>query len=825
MNRTTSEDPNRDGVTEVPGPLLLPTDRPRRTTTPCPTAAEHLRLPESCAGALDAYAAGEGIGSETVLLACFTALGFRYTGQTAFAVTTAPGASVGVTVDGDATLSSLAHAVRASAAGGPSTVAFHTGAGASHADGSEAGTDGGAPVGEGHELALYVHRDAGRLDAEVHYDESLFDAATARHVLGHYTKLLTAALAAPDQAIATLALLTPDEQHTILVDWNATATDLAYEGCLHHRFEERAALSPDAVALVHGAERWSFARIDTAANQLARHLRQSGVAPGTRVGLCLDRSSDLLVSLLAVLKTGAAYVPLDPGYPAQRLATMVEGAGCVAMVSRSDLAANLGAAVDTGHTPLVLVDRDAHLIDAQTPERPDIHVTPDDLCYVIFTSGSTGRPKPIALRHRGVLNNLADLNTRYGVGPGDSVLALSSPSFDMSVYELVGMPLAGGTVVLPDRERIKDPAHWAELLTAHGVTVWNSAPALLDLLTAHAEQDGATAFPALRLAMLGGDWIPVTLPDRVRRIAPDLRFIALGGATESSIHSTLYEVMDTDPSWTSIPYGRPMANQRTYILDPAGHPVPVGVPGDLHLAGIGLAQGYLNQPERTAERFLDWSHGPVTSERLYRTGDLARYRRDGQIELLGRMDFQVKVNGLRIELGEVEARLREHPEVKDAVVAAQPDAVGDRQLVGYVVLREPAALDSAGLRCYLGELLPAYMVPAAMVVLDSLPLSANGKLDRKALPAPEEAAEAAADAGDAPRGPWEQRIAEVWQQTLGVADISRDADFFALGGDSMKAVRSIGKIGAPLKWADLYRHPVLKDLAAHMERLTAEAAR
>ncbi|MFE5027987.1 amino acid adenylation domain-containing protein [Streptomyces sp. NPDC056656] len=811
MNRTTSEDPNRDSVAEVPGPLLLPTDRPRSRTAPRPTAVERLRLPDSCAHALDSYVAREGIESDAVLLACFTALGHRYTGQSAFAVTTVPGSSVSAAVDAEATLSTLSRAARAGVRGGPSTVAFCTDGVLDH---------------QGHELVLYVHRDATSLDAEVHYDEGLFDASTARYLLGHYATLLAAGLAAPHQSIATLALLTPDEQRKILLDWNATAADLAYDSCLHHRFEERAAQSPDAVALAHGTERWTFGRIDTAANQLTHHLRELGVGPGARVGLCLDRSSDLLVSLLAVLKAGAAYVPLDPGYPEQRLATMVAGAGCVAMVSRSDLAGNLGAAADAGHAPLVLLDRDAHLVDKHAPERPDVDVTPDDLCYVIFTSGSTGHPKPIALTHRGVLNNLADLNSRYGVGPGDSVLALSSPSFDMSVYELVGMTLAGGTVVLPDRERTKDPAHWAELLTAHGVTVWNSAPALLDLLATHAEQDRPTVFPALRLAMLGGDWIPVTLPDRVRRIAPDLRFVALGGATESSIHSTLYEVTRTDPAWTSIPYGRPMANQRTYVLDPAGQPVPVGVPGDLHLAGIGLAQGYLNQPERTAERFLDWSHGPVRSERVYRTGDLARYRHDGQIELLGRMDFQVKVNGLRIELGEVEARLREHPEVKDAVVAAQPDAVGDRQLVGYVVLRDPAALDTAELRDRLGELLPAYMVPATMVVLSALPLSANGKLDRKALPAPDEAtAPAAPDSGDAPRGPWELRIAEVWQETLGVDDVSRDADFFALGGDSMKAVRSIGKIGAPLKWADLYRHPVLKDLAAHMERLTSQAAR
>ncbi|MER7991174.1 amino acid adenylation domain-containing protein [Streptomyces noursei] len=811
MNRTTSEGAIRDGVAQAPGPLLLPTDRPRRRTAPRLTAVKELRLPASTSRALDAFAARAGVAQDAVLLACFVALGFRYTGQESFTVTLAAGSSVGAAVDGESCLSELARVAGAGADDRPSPVALH------HALGED--------VAEGpHELALRVRRASAHLDVEVHYDEALFDSATARRLLDHYATLLAAALAEPTRKVSTLPLLTAEEQKTILVDWNSTGADLGYEDCLHRRFEERAAQTPQAIALSHGTDQWTFARVDQAANQLAHHLLEVGVEPGARVGLCLDRSSDLLVSLLAVLKAGGAYVPLDPDYPARRLATMVDGAGCVAMVSRGDLSANLGAAADSGQTPLVLLDRDAPVIEGRSTRRPDVDVTPDDLCYVIFTSGSTGRPKPIALRHRGVLNNLADLNSRYGVGAGDKVLALSSPSFDMSVYEMVGMTIAGGTVVLPDRERIKDPEHWAALLTEHGVTVWNSAPALLELLVAQAERDGAVAFPALRLAMLGGDWIPVTLPDRVRRVAPALRFIALGGATESSIHSTLYEVTRTDPAWTSIPYGRPMANQRTYILDPAGQPVPIGVPGDLHLAGTGLAQGYLNQPERTAERFLDWSYGPVSGERLYRTGDLARYRGDGQIELLGRLDFQVKVNGLRIELGEVESLLRNHPEVKDAVVAARPDAVGDRQLVGYVVPRDPNALDAAELRDHLAAVLPAYMVPATTVVLDALPLSPNGKLDRTALPAPDQAHVQPVPDDDAPRGHWERRIAEVWQEGLGVERVGRDADFFALGGDSMKAVRSIAKIGAPLKWADLYRHPVLKDLAAHMERLTAQAA-
>ncbi|KAA0909486.1 amino acid adenylation domain-containing protein, partial [Streptomyces apricus] len=355
---------------------------------------------------------------------------------------------------------------------------------------------------------------------------------------------------------------------------------------------------------------------------------------------------------------------------------------------------------------------------------------PDHLCYIIHTSGSTGAPKPIALHHRGVVNNITDLNSRFHAGPHDAVLSLSSPSFDMSVYEYLGITAAGGTVVIPSAHRTKDPAHWSDLLTEHRVSVWNSAPALLDLLVDHLEQSGAEPLPHMRAAMLGGDWIPVPLPARARAVAPAMRLFTLGGATEASIHSTLYEVVHDDPRWTSIPYGRPMANQRTYILDDAFQPVPPGVPGELYLAGTGLARGYLDQPERTAERFLQWSHGEV-SERLYRTGDLARFGEDGLIELLGRKDFQVKLNGLRVELGEIEAVLRSHPAVQHSAVVAHRN-----QLVAYVVVQDPAGADTDALRALTAEHLPPYMVPEVIVPLERLPLTPNGKVDRTSLPEP-----------------------------------------------------------------------------------------
>ncbi|GAA0944027.1 hypothetical protein GCM10009558_059010 [Virgisporangium aurantiacum] len=398
------------------------------------------------------------------------------------------------------------------------------------------------------------------------------------------------------------------------------------------------------------------------------------------------------------------------------------------------------------------------------------------------------------------------------------MLALSSLSFDMSVYEFLGVTVAGGTVIVPRPDRARNPSHWVELVAAHRVTVWNSAPALLELLVSQAERAGAE-LTSLRLALLGGDWIPVTLPDRLRAYAPALRFVALGGATEASIHSTLYEVGHPDPDWVSIPYGRPMANQRVYVLDAARQPVPPGVAGELYLAGDGLARGYVGDPALTASRFVpSWTFGPVTGERLYRTGDLARFDADGLLELLGRIDFQVKVRGVRIETGEVEAAVRRHPAVRACAVTATGSTDATRRLVAYVVFRPGTAATCADLRDTAATLLPAGLVPARFVVLDALPLSPNGKVDRRALPA----APPAVVAGGRPRDEWEQRVVDAWQEILGAAGIDRDSDFFALGGDSFAAMRIVQCIDPYLPVTDLFANPTVKRLAARLrERATA----
>ncbi len=610
-------------------------------------------------------------------------------------------------------------------------------------------------------VSVRVWDDVARV--HVQYSTELFDADTVDRFLAAYRTLLTAAAAGPSTPISALPLLDETERRRVLVEWNDTAQP-GEDRCLHELFASR---PPEAVAAVSSGVTYTFGELDRWSNRLAHQLISRGVRPGELVALCLPPGVEHLVAVLATLKAGAAFVPVDQEYPRSRIDFILDDSG--ARVVLTDASAG-----DFPDTP------------------PPVTVTPDDHCYVIYTSGSTGTPKGVVLRHRGVVNNLVDLNRRFGVGPGDSVLALSSPSFDMSVYELLGVTGAGATVVFPEPELLREPAHWADLITEHGITLWNSAPALLELLLDHVEQSADAPPESVRLALLGGDWIPVTMPDRLRALAPDVRFISLGGATEVSVHSICYEVEDVDPRWTAIPYGRPLANQSAFVLDEHGEPLPVGVPGELHLGGAGVAAGYLNRPELTARKFV---------RGLYRTGDLARWRPDGVLELLGRKDFMVKINGLRIELGEIEAALRAHPAVTGAVVV--PDGT---DLVAYVT----GSPDD--LRAFLADRLPRYMLPHRVVALDRFPMTPNGKVDRKALSSYRAAV---AQDSEPPSGPVEERIAAVWREVLGVP-VNRHDDFFALGGDSFKAVRVARLIDPALPVIAVFRSPTVAGIAAEL---------
>jgi acyl-coenzyme A synthetase/AMP-(fatty) acid ligase len=441
----------------------------------------------------------------------------------------------------------------------------------------------------------------------------------------------------------------------------------------------------------------------------------------------------------------------------------------------------------------------------------------------------------VLLDHRGRVNNFTDLSRRFAIGPGDRMLALSSLSFDMSAYDLLGVLAAGATVVLPRPEEAREPAAWAELIARHRVTLWHSVPAMMEMLLDHLAAHPRQTLASLRLVLLGGDWIPVAQPDRVRRCGSGLEVVSLGGATEASMDSMVYRIREVAPGWRSIPYGRPLANQQAYVLDPELEPVPVGVVGELHLGGAGVGWGYLGQAGLTAARFVPDALGVIGAMgarpggRLYKTGDLARYLADGTVELLGRRDNQVKIRGFRVEVGEIETALRRLPGVREAVVTARPDRRGERRLVAYVV---PAAgstataVDIAEIKDRLRQSLPVYMVPDAVMAIAALPLTPNGKLDRAALPPPAERT-GPEEEFVAPRGPLESLVAGIWLDVLGVERVGAHDDFFDLGGHSLLATRVVTRLAealpleVPLR--TLFEAPTVTQLAARLAALAGPA--
>lgn len=578
-----------------------------------------------------------------------------------------------------------------------------------------------------------------------------------------------------------------------------------------HRF-------PDAPAVIAAGRELSYQELAGRAAQVGLGLRARGVCRGDLVGVSAAKGWQQAVAALAVTSLGAAYVPLDPDLPAERMRLLVESTAAKAVIVQS------GREHNRGLDGVVLVEVDEALSGRELlPDEAD----PGDLAYVIFTSGSTGTPKGVMIDHRGAVNTITDINERFGVGPGDRVLGLSSLSFDLSVYDLFGIWAIGGAAVLPDADRLKDPGHWLELLRDNRIAVWNSVPALLDLAVSYAESTGGT-MDSVRLAMVSGDWIPITLPDRFRRVAPAAGIVSLGGATEASIWSVYYRIGEVDPDWTSIPYGRPLANQRVHVLDSRGEARPDWVAGDLYLAGTGLALGYWADQVQTQQQFI--IH-PGTRERLYRTGDLARFRPDGELEFLGREDDQVKISGFRIELGEIEAAMRRIAGVTACAATAIGPRFGDRRLAAFYVADAGAGPGQEDVRAALMETVPAYLVPATVLRLDALPLSRQGKVDRSALaalvtpvgaapePAPEQLAE--------PPQELVARLCAIWTAVLDVAEVGPRDNFFLLGGTSLVAIRLLARLeaetGLKIPLVRLYDSPTAYELAAAIVQAQGQA--
>ncbi|WP_232792011.1 non-ribosomal peptide synthetase [Amycolatopsis sp. M39] len=588
--------------------------------------------------------------------------------------------------------------------------------------------------------------------------------------------------------------------------------------CLHEPVFRVAGEHPERVALVHGETRMTYGELASRAHRVARTLLRGG--RDTLVGIAAPKGWPQAVAVLGVLEAGMAFLPLDPDLPRERLRHLIARGELRTVLTQAD------AAPELPDVRVVAVDRPADLDPSDEP--PRVPVDPADLAYVIFTSGSTGTPKGVMIDHRGASGTVDAVNARFGVGPRDRVLAVSSLSFDLAVYDLFGLLAAGGTVVLPEHGRRREPAHWAELVRRERITVWNSVPALAEVLAGHASPLAPDALSTLRLVLLSGDWIPTALPDRIRALAPGAEVLSLGGATEGSIWSVWHPVGETGRDWPSVPYGVPMPGQSIRVLDDRLRPVPDWVAGELYIGGRGVALGYWRDEEQTRFRFPP---DPATGGRLYRTGDLARHRPDGNLEFLGREDGQVKISGYRIELGEVEAGVQSLPGVRAAAVIAAGEPGTERRLVAFFVPEREPAPEPAALREGLGDLLPGYMVPSLFVRLDRIPLTANGKVDRSALRSRTPArAKSTADtpAADPARfAELSEQLAAIWADLLSVPVVRPDDDFFALGGTSLEAIRLITKLqealGVRIRLPRLFGDPTVAALAAAVAEAQAAA--
>ncbi|MFG2823371.1 amino acid adenylation domain-containing protein, partial [Kitasatospora sp. NPDC048365] len=653
----------------------------------------------------------------------------------------------------------------------------------------------------------------GTLSGQFLYATALFDPETVERFAGHFNRLLASALAEPGRRLSELALLDEAELATVTERPAPGAEDT---GTAHALFEQWAARTPDAPAVTAGGTTLSYRELNEKANRIAHFLRARGAGPDRLVGICLERGADLMPALLGVLKSGAGYLPLDPAAPDERLTYVLTDARAEVLLTTADLAERLGGAF-TGQ--VVAVD-DAETFADFPADDPAATAVADNLIYTIYTSGSTGRPKGVALSHRNVVRLMTTAAGHYGFGPGDTSSMTHSYAFDVSVFEMWAALAFGGTLLVVPTETTRSPEELLDLLAEQRVTVLSQTPtAFRALVSAAADGDPRIERLAVRAVVFAGEKLEIPeLAPWVERIGLErTALVNMYGITETTVHTTYHRIGAADLAGTAgNAIGRPLADLAVRLLDRDGNLVPVGVAGEIHVAGPGVARGYVNQPGLTAERFVPDPWGPAGS-RMYRSGDLARRLPDGSLEFLGRIDDQVKIRGYRIELGEIQAVLAAHPAVRQAAVLVREDQPGDKQLVAYLVAEDGTVPAPEELAAHAAVALPGYMVPAAYVLLEALPLTVNGKLDKRALPAPGRSALRGRRGYQAPRTLSEQRMAAVWQSVLGLERVGVEDSFFDLGGDSIRAVALVGALraeGFDVAVRDVFLHRTVAALAS-----------
>ena len=650
------------------------------------------------------------------------------------------------------------------------------------------------------------------------YNPDLFDEITIVRMLKHFKTLLESIVANPEQSIANLPLLNEDEMNQLLREWNDTRTDYPQNKCIHQLFEERALQHAEDVAVTCDSQHLTYKELNSKANQLARYLQKQGVGAEVLVGLCAERSIDLIVGMLAVLKAGGAYLPLDPSYPRDRLNLMLEDARIKVLLIQDKLSENFR---DFSHS-VIKCDRDWEQIARESTDNLTNTVTADNLAYIIYTSGSTGKPKGVAVTHKAV--NRLVINTNYiKIEPTDKIAQASNASFDAATFEIWGALLNGAQLAIISTNITLSPHDLALELRQQNITILFLTTALFHQIARVLPE----AFNSLRCLLFGGEIADIRCVKKVLKQLQTTTLIHVYGPTENTTFSAYYQVRDVPETATSLPIGRPIANTQIYLLDAQLQPVAIGIPGQLYLGGDGLARGYLNRPDLTAAAFIRDRFSKKPDSYLYKTGDLCRYRVDGNIEFLGRADNQVKIRGYRIELGEIEAALCQHPQVSEAAVIVIEDIPGDKSLAAYVIpdsinkKSETQNLKPSDLRQFLKQKLPGYMVPATYAVLESMPLTPNGKVDRRLLPQIDTDREDLTVNCVEPRNDLEEVLAKIWAKVLGKQQVSIYDNFFELGGHSLLATQLISRIRDALQVElpvrNLFEAPTVASLAKYIE--------
>jgi amino acid adenylation domain-containing protein len=662
------------------------------------------------------------------------------------------------------------------------------------------------------DLSLDMYETETGLVGGFEYNQDLFTEATITQLSNHFCTLLESIVTSPNQLISQLSILTPAETQKILLDWNQTQVDYPLTDCFHQLFEQQVAKTPDAIALVFENQTWTYQKLNQRSNQVAHYLRQQGVQPEVTVGICLERSPEMIVALLGILKAGGAYLPLDPAYPSERLAFMLSDAQVSLLLTQTNL-------VDLPYASPIYLDRDWDAIALMSDQNPQSSVTLDHLAYLIYTSGSTGTPKGVLIPHRGLTHLTFDKIRVCQVDETSCVLQFFSLSFDASIPEII-MPLAaGGKLCLAPSATLLPGLALVQLLQQQQVTHITITPSALSQLP-------AADLPDLKMVLVGGE---APSPELITQWSAGRRFINGYGPTEVTVNASMVVCGNGQPLQPTL---RPSSNKQFYILDAHLQPVPVGAIGELYIAGVGLARGYLNRPDLTADRFiplpkfvssngtenLNINTSPNNQSRLYKTGDLASYLSDGRIKLWGRVDNQVKIRGFRIEPQEIEQVLWQHPALQTGAVIVREDQPGEKRLVAYGVAKTDVSISD--IRAFLREKLPEYLVPSAIALIPALPLTPNGKLDVRSLPAPEQIQTALPYV--APRNEIESKLADLFSQALNQAQISIDADFFELGGHSLLATQLIAQVlqefQVELSVMDLFEAPTIAGLATQITR-------